>query len=169
MKYHLPYHDSRPDSPNPRLIPYTISCSIFYNPVDDDCLLWNHSVLDISLTILGPEGHKQSLVSRNSEVITPGMWSISVQSKTRREIHVLDFLVLRRQFAVSVQEAAGNYSSKRKASGLNPISAKRPREDMDATEIIFAPKEELFQHLFPEARTTSGMPSHKSLRRPADY
>lgn len=151
MKFHLPYHDSRPDLPNPRSIPSIISCSIYYNPTDDDCILWNHSLFDIYLTSIGPEGHKKGLVSGANALISPGLWRLSVESKARHEIKVLDFLVLRRQFAVSIKEAVDSHSAKRKATDLYPIPTKRPRQDVDATEIILAPTDKLLQQLPTEA------------------
>ena len=59
------------------------------------------------------------------------------------EIHLIDFLDLRRQFTVDIKEAGNqspSVSTKRKASEDSPASAKRQRlEEVDTTEVILAP------------------------------
>lgn len=145
----LPYHDPPSDSSVQRFIPlrFELRCSILYNPTDDDCVLVNYSDSIMYVANLDTEGARDrvSLARGDTAVLTPGMWRISVKARVApgNEIYLLDFLVLRRQFGVSIHEEEHS-GSKRKTADLHNILTKRQRreEDADATEIIFAPTTE---------------------------
>ena len=159
----LPYHDPPTRASNPRLVPMRLQCSVYYDPIDDDCVLVNYSGSDLYLSDLGPGGGRTCVASMNSVVIAPGIWRISVDGQAMSEIHLLDFLVLRRQFVVSIHETADRHSSsnKRQNTGLQPTSVKRRRQDLDTTEILVAPVAESARQLSTRVNISSKMPSQE--------
>ncbi|KAK1975277.1 kinase-like domain-containing protein [Colletotrichum cereale] len=116
-------------------------CSIYYNPANDDCVLINNSYADICLASLSPPASRKRLSYDQAQVIRPGMWRISVEVDDNSvEQHLVDFLMLRRQFTVTLHEslAGSSTSIKRLASGEEQVATKRRRREGDITEILLA-------------------------------
>ncbi|GKT61152.1 serine/threonine protein kinase [Colletotrichum tofieldiae] len=141
----IPYYDSPCETVATRLIPMQLQCSIYYNPANDDCVLINKSYTDIYLTCLSSPTTRKRLSCDQTRVIRPGMWRISVEvDNDSVQLHLVDFLMLRRQFTVTLHEglAGSSTSIKRLASGLasddKQIAIKRRRREGDVTEILLA-------------------------------
>ncbi|KDN69570.1 putative serine/threonine protein kinase-20 [Colletotrichum sublineola] len=127
------------DPKSTRLIPLQLRCSIYYDPADDDCVLVNKSCVSFYLTSLCSSTIRRRLSYDQTVVIKPGMWRISVEVNDRTaEQHLVDFLVQRRQFTITLHESLPGSSSaaKRLASGEEQIAAKRRRLEGDVTEVI---------------------------------
>ncbi|KAH0430369.1 hypothetical protein CcaCcLH18_07881 [Colletotrichum camelliae] len=141
----IPYYDRPCETVSTPLIPMQLQCSIYYNPANDDCALVNNSYMDIYLTCLSSPTTRKRLLCDQTRVIGPGMWRISVEvDNNSAQLHLVDFLMLRRQFTVTLHEglAGSSTSIKRLASGFasddKQIAMKRRRREGDVTEILLA-------------------------------
>ncbi|KAL7958798.1 Ca2+/calmodulin-dependent protein kinase [Trichoderma compactum] len=114
-----------------------IKCQIVYNPGSDDCLLVNHTEPQLRLTNFSSSSNLQlSIMPGGSRFIQPGMWRISIASgsdddEDLEEHHLAEFLLLGRQFNVSIHIANLSLKTKRgiddDAEGL--ISKRQKRND----------------------------------------
>ncbi|KAL8383646.1 hypothetical protein RB595_010715 [Gaeumannomyces hyphopodioides] len=96
----IKYYD--PPVPDPlrrsRFIAYELLCRIYYNPANDDCVLQNISTL-VSFTLESATPRHRTLLEPYGIVtIMPGLWRISAGGDGCREQHLVDFLMLRRNF-----------------------------------------------------------------------
>ncbi|KAK2055568.1 kinase-like protein [Colletotrichum caudatum] len=135
----VPLDDPPCEPKSTRLIPLQLRCSIYYDPSDDDCVLVNKSCVSFCLTSLCSSTTSRRLSYDQTVVIKPGMWRISVEVNDRTaEQHLVDFLVQRRQFTITLHESLPGSSSavKRLASGEEQIAAKRRRREGDVTGVI---------------------------------
>lgn len=100
----LPFYDPPQRNPSPRMIRSTLKCRISYHPEMDHCQLTNQESMDIHVTKL----NSSAKVSPSDPIclsvsmaclISPGVWRISAIGKV--EQHLVDLLVLQRQFVAS--------------------------------------------------------------------
>ena len=147
----LPFHDPPTNSPNQSLVARELRCEVFYDPASENCVLRNTGGTDreFYLTDLSPQRRRLAVRVGQSTVLRPGLWRISIKSTVVPEIHLIDVLILRRKFAVTIQEPnrmiSALPSGKRKATELSSSTVAKRRkqdkhqEDVDAIEIILAP------------------------------
>lgn len=82
--------------PEPHQVDAVQFC-IAYDPASDDCEFTNSSAINISLESLGIANKHVGLAAHCSRCIGPGLWRISAGA-----MHLADFLLREKQFAVSV-------------------------------------------------------------------
>ncbi|KXH59541.1 serine/threonine protein kinase-20 [Colletotrichum salicis] len=137
----VPLNDPPCDPRPTRFIPLQVRCSVYYDPADDSCVLVNKSCVDFYLTSLCSPTSRRRLSYDQTEVIKPGMWRISAEVKNlTTEQHLVDFLMQRRQFTITLLEGLPSYSAtaKRLASGEEQHDAKRRRRERAVAEVVLA-------------------------------
>lgn len=146
--FNLPFYNPPCDPPNRRLMPLYLCCNIYYNPANDGCFLENKSIISIYLRSLDLKS-KVRLKSKEGGMIKPGLWRISVEDDGLVKQHLLDFLVLRRQFNTTIHETPviTTVSAKRKIYDDHTVAAKRQRREGDMTEILLAPATKPLQNV----------------------
>jgi hypothetical protein len=93
-----------------------IKFQIIYDPERDECLFVNYTESQLRLTNFSPPLLPPISIRRSeSGSIQPGMWriSIGVDGRYSREYHVAEFLLLGRQFKLSLRTAANSTGTKR--------------------------------------------------------
>ncbi|KAK1711261.1 kinase-like domain-containing protein [Colletotrichum acutatum] len=137
----LPFYDDPYELPSRRAIPHYLRCILYYEPANDDCVLLNQSLTDIYLIRLGSTMCRARMSYDQTQIIWPGLWSIlAVGSNNIAEQHLVDILILRRRFSVSIHKAPAESrtSTKRAASDKEEANAKRQKRNGDVTDIILA-------------------------------
>ena len=142
--------ESPPDGPpNPHFTPINLRFNVYYDPGNDSCVLGNRINQDILLSRLGAEAARIRVEPQGHRAVSPGLWRLSLINDRAAEQHILDLLILRRQFTVRIYE--GNVcptaSGKRKAQEDFDVVSKRPRQE-DETEILLVPKTKPPPHLY---------------------
>ena len=145
----LPIESPPGGPPNPHFTPISLRLNVYYDPGNDSCVFGNQFNRNVSLSRLGAEAARVLIEPRGHRAVSPGLWRLSlVGDGTAAEQHVLDLLILRRQFTVHIYE--GNVgptaSGKRKAQEDFDVVSKRLRQE-DETEILFVPKTKPPPHL----------------------
>lgn len=69
-----------------------------YSPADDECEFTNWTRVEVILMRLDPSETQKKLTYKNAAKISPGIWSVAIE---KTGFHLIDFLVLRRQFVLS--------------------------------------------------------------------
>ncbi|KAK1703143.1 kinase-like domain-containing protein [Colletotrichum lupini] len=137
----LPFYDDPYELPPRRAIPHYLRCILYYEPANDDCVLLNQSLTDIYLIRLGSTMCRARMSYDQTQIIRPGLWRIlAVGSNNIAEQHLVDILILRRRFSVSIHKAPAESrtSTKRAASDEEEPNAKRQKRNGDVTDIILA-------------------------------
>ncbi|KAM0271625.1 hypothetical protein ACHAQH_009032 [Verticillium albo-atrum] len=139
----LPFHHPPIDRASSRLIPTTLQCKIYYDPTRDQCLFVSETTMVIHLAGLHPTARRQGISFGHHRVVEPGLWRISVGGDDGKpEQHLLDFLILQRQFTVTLhnpRHEEPSVSAKRSAPDEAELGAKRRRREGGETEIVLAP------------------------------
>lgn len=138
---HVPIYDSTRDEQSGRVIPFRLKCNIYYDPASDDCLLVNDSLRDLFVAGLSPTSNRALLRCRERRVVSPGMWRISVDSDDKAQHRLVDFLILRRKFSVTIDRATPTGSAKRPISEAEDGTTKRRRlgpDETDETEVLLS-------------------------------
>lgn len=113
---------------------------IIYDPGSDDCLLVNRTSTTVCLTSHSSSPpHRARVEWKGWQAIQPGMWRVSVggDEGDANETHLAEFLLLGRQFTVSIYKANDAQQEKRAAdddAGGNPT--KRQRLENNRTEVV---------------------------------
>ncbi|RXG42547.1 hypothetical protein VDGE_30211 [Verticillium dahliae] len=140
----LPFHHPPIDRAFSRLIPTTLQCKIYYDPTTDQCLFVSETTMAIHMAGLHPTARQQRIAFGQHRVVEPGLWRISVGGGDdgKPEQHLLDFLILQRQFTVTLHNPCRGESSvsgKRSAPDEAELGTKRRRREGHETEIVLAP------------------------------
>ncbi|KAK7434039.1 serine/threonine protein kinase-20 [Colletotrichum acutatum] len=137
----LPFHDPSGGPRTARVIPFQLYCEIYYNPVDDACLLVNKSCVDVYLTRLDSAEDMVRLPYCGTRTVEPGPWRISVDSKTdKMRQHLVYLLVLPRQFTVAFRDSGKSSfsSAKRGAPDAGRPPSKRHRTEKNVRRPLLA-------------------------------
>ncbi|KAI8313658.1 hypothetical protein K4K59_004185 [Colletotrichum sp. SAR11_240] len=137
----IPFHDNPALPPSPRFIQSRLTCHIYYDPASDDCVIVNKSTTLFLLTGICPDQGRKPLHDGEARVVQPGTWRISVAyGADFAEQALVDFLILRRQFSVTIHEAPLSLASSRKRSAADAedVRLKKRRHEGDITEILLA-------------------------------
>lgn len=131
----IPFHDHLGQPPPP------LTCDIYYDPASDDCVIVNKSTAGVFLTGICPDHERNGLPVNQARVVQPGTWRISVAHVAdSAEQALVDFLILRRQFTITMRKALPPLESSRKRSAADDqdLRAKKRRPDGDLTEVLLA-------------------------------
>ncbi|GAO19642.1 uncharacterized protein UV8b_07628 [Ustilaginoidea virens] len=98
----LTFYDPPQENPSPRMIANALRCRLCYQPQRDDCYLTNEDSTRLRVTKLaspdGPQEDSKCLDHNRSCLVSTGVWRISFIET--EEQHLVEFLLLRRQFVV---------------------------------------------------------------------
>lgn len=136
--------DGPPNGP-----PNLLHFNIYYDPGKDSCALRNRMRYNISLSSLGAEAARIHIQTQGYHALSPGLWRLSlVGDGTTVEQHVLDLLILRRQFTIQIHKSLADPSAsgKRKAREDLDVASKRSKQK-DETEILLVPNTKLLPPL----------------------
>ena len=136
---HLPFFIPPSKYPYPRFIPHRLCCDIVYDPATDNCLLINHSPMEIRITGIDPTASQKVLGYGQPRVMNPGVWRISVKGeKSSTDQPVADILVLRKRFSVTIHETPSISSSAKRPSTVHEAGDFKRRRTGDTTEVLIA-------------------------------
>ena len=115
---------------------YSLEFKMFYNPRSDSCVFANQTSFELRLQCIKPDPEEQRLAAEAKAAVHPGLWRILFKTKNQAQMHVMDFLLLRRKFTAKRQGAAtlAGASSKRRASSSPEVSEKRPRHEAEGQD-----------------------------------
>ncbi|KAH0498530.1 hypothetical protein TgHK011_005782 [Trichoderma gracile] len=116
----FPFHRRSTDERSKDIEQTQLDCKILYDPTSDDCLVLNRTKIDIYVTYLGLRTTRTRLVKGQSGIVSPGICTISVNTGEREgftENRLVEFLLLRRRFTVSIHGAIDPPPSARVAIG----------------------------------------------------
>ncbi|RFU78266.1 serine threonine kinase [Trichoderma arundinaceum] len=142
-----------------------VECQIVFDPGSDDCLLINRTSPKLCLACLSSALPTKAHVEKSSgHVIRPGIWRISLDGDGGEigERHLVEFLLLRRKFSVSIRKAKMPLPAKRGADDdAQEKTNKRQRLKNDVTDIAVAHStNKLATELDPATADTKTADSH---------
>lgn len=152
VQFAMAFSLEAPGSKDPHSTFNELRLDIFYDPAKDSCVLRNRTDKGVRLSCSGTKS--ATVEPKQHRVVSPGLWRLLLVSEgAAAEQHVLDMLILRRQFTVCISEidASPSVSGKRKAYEDLEIDSKRSKRVRDGTEIFLIPNTKPPPNLFEPA------------------